>query len=187
MKPFITLISIAALALPLCAIAQDMPNTTTKVLAVPGSSQPQDSPLVRAAKASGRLNKKPGIVITNETLARSGGHFAIADATTENPQAKNQRNAATTKAQQSNNSPADYYRKIAPPVAAQIAQPTNGQITRISTSQLNQLPTTQLNQASTTQLSQGSTVQYDRTSTTQLNQATTTQLETANTNRPPER
>jgi len=169
MKPFITLISIAALALPLCAIAQDMPNTTTKVLAVPGSSQPQDSPLVRAAKASGRLNKKPGIVITNETLARSGGHFAIADATTENPQAKNQRN------------------KIAPPVAAQIAQPTNGQITRISTSQLNQLPTTQLNQASTTQLSQGSTVQYDRTSTTQLNQATTTQLETANTNRPPER
>ena len=82
MKPFITLISIAALALPLCAIAQDMPNTTTKVLAVPVSSQPQDSPLVRAAKASGRLNKKPGIVITNETLARSGGHFAIADATT---------------------------------------------------------------------------------------------------------
>ena len=128
MKPFITLISIAALALPLCAIAQDMPNTTTKVLAVPVSSQPQDSPLVRAAKASGRLNKKPGIVITNETLARSGGHFAIADATTENPQAKNQRNAATTKAQQSNNSPADYYRKNAARVRGLAAETTTSAI-----------------------------------------------------------
>ncbi len=185
MKPLSAVISIAVVALPLFAAAQDVPNTTTKVWAVPESSQPQDSPLVRAAKASGRLNKKPGIVITNDTLARSGGHFAIADATTENPQAKNQRKAATTP--QPNNSAADYYRKIAQPVAAQPTQPTNGQITRMSTSQLSQAPTTQLNQTSTTQLSAGSTVQYDRASTTQLNQATTTQLETTNTYRPPER
>jgi len=34
-----------------------------------------DSPLVRAAKATNRLNKKPGQVITNETLVHSGGHF----------------------------------------------------------------------------------------------------------------
>ncbi|HEX3577209.1 MAG TPA: hypothetical protein VHY33_01495 [Thermoanaerobaculia bacterium] len=34
-----------------------------------------DSPLVRAAKATNRLNKKPGQVITNETLVHVGGHF----------------------------------------------------------------------------------------------------------------
>jgi hypothetical protein len=34
-----------------------------------------DSPLVRAAKATNRLNKKPGQVITNETLVHAGGHF----------------------------------------------------------------------------------------------------------------
>jgi hypothetical protein len=43
------------------------------------SSSPQsgvvDSPLVRAAKATGRLNKKPTHVITNETLVHLGGHF----------------------------------------------------------------------------------------------------------------
>ena len=39
------------------------------------AQQQQDSPLVRAAKASGRLNKKPGYVITNETLLKEGGHW----------------------------------------------------------------------------------------------------------------
>jgi hypothetical protein len=34
-----------------------------------------DSPLVRAAKATNRLGKKPTQVITNETLVREGGHF----------------------------------------------------------------------------------------------------------------
>jgi hypothetical protein len=51
-------------------------------------SQPQapgvvDSPLVRAAKATGRLNKKPTQVITNETLVHEGGHF-----TTPSPEAQ---------------------------------------------------------------------------------------------------
>lgn len=51
-------------------------------------SQPQaaagvDSPLVRAAKATGRLNKKPSQVITNETLVHEGGHF-----TTPSPEAQ---------------------------------------------------------------------------------------------------
>jgi len=39
-----------------------------------------DSPLVHAAKATNRLNKKPGQVITNETLVRSGGHFTTTTA-----------------------------------------------------------------------------------------------------------
>ena len=50
------------------------PNTTETVIAVPATAQVQDSPLVRAAKATGRLKKKPTNVITNETLLKSGGH-----------------------------------------------------------------------------------------------------------------
>ncbi|MDP9360249.1 MAG: hypothetical protein M3P29_02230 [Acidobacteriota bacterium] len=42
-----------------------------------------DSPLVRAAKASRRPGKKSSIVITNETLVRTGGHF-----TTTTPEAQ---------------------------------------------------------------------------------------------------
>jgi hypothetical protein len=44
-----------------------------------------DSPLVRAAKATNRLGKKPSQVITNETLVREGGHF-----TTTTPEAQAQ-------------------------------------------------------------------------------------------------
>ena len=47
-----------------------------KPIANPVQQAPQgDSPLVAAAKRSGRLGKKPAMVITNETLVRSGGHF----------------------------------------------------------------------------------------------------------------
>src|SRR5579862_6793781 len=63
MKPLTIAFSIALLALPLLA-------------------QTEDSPLVRAAKATGRLSKKPKIVITNDTLVLSGGHLATTDATT---------------------------------------------------------------------------------------------------------
>jgi hypothetical protein len=44
-----------------------------------------DSPLVRAAKATNRLNKKPGQVITNETLVRTGGHFTTTTAESQVP------------------------------------------------------------------------------------------------------
>ena len=75
MKSFTVAISIAALALPLCAADQPMPNTVKTVLAQPLATSGQDSPLVRAAKATGRLGKKPGFVITNDTLVRTGGHM----------------------------------------------------------------------------------------------------------------
>jgi hypothetical protein len=68
MKPLTIALSLAALALPLLA-------------------QTEDSPLVRAAKATGRLNKKPGVVITNDTLLLSGGHLATTDVTTAYPKA----------------------------------------------------------------------------------------------------
>jgi hypothetical protein len=78
MKPLAVAISIAICALSVYATDQgEQPkkNTTTTVLAAPVEQQAEDSPMVRAAKASGRLNKKPTNVITNETLLRTGGHF----------------------------------------------------------------------------------------------------------------
>lgn len=98
MKRLIIGMSIASLALPLCA--QDKPNTTTTVLAQPPAAQNEESPLVKAAKATKRLGKKPSIVITNETLAKSGGHLFVANQTPNAPlpAALPQTNAAATKA-----------------------------------------------------------------------------------------
>ena len=79
MKP-IAISSCLALA-ALSLYAGDPQTTTTApthaetLLSAPRSSAVVDSPLVHAAKATNRLNKKPGQVITNETLVRSGGHF----------------------------------------------------------------------------------------------------------------
>src|SRR3954471_23139297 len=42
-----------------------------------------DSPLVQAAKATNRLNKKPGQRITNEALVHVGGHFRTATSAAE--------------------------------------------------------------------------------------------------------
>jgi len=67
--------------LALCALTlvaaepQQKPTTTETVIAAPATVQVQDSPLVRAAKATGRLQKKPTNVITNDTLLKTGGHF----------------------------------------------------------------------------------------------------------------
>ena len=55
------------------AVAPQQPN----VQQAPVSQTPQatDSPLVRAAKRSGRFNKKSSVTITNETLIKDGGHI----------------------------------------------------------------------------------------------------------------
>lgn len=82
MKPIAISCCLALAALSLYAADPQ----TTKETAAPKaathllSSSPQtgvvDSPLVRAAKATGRLNRKPmSQVITNETLVHDGGHF----------------------------------------------------------------------------------------------------------------
>src|SRR5205814_9884408 len=80
MKPQIVAITIAVLALPI--YAQDRPKASTTpatTLSAPLSQEATDSPLVRAAKASGRLGKKPGFVITNDTLLRVGSsHMTFA-------------------------------------------------------------------------------------------------------------
>lgn len=46
----------------------------------PAPQQQTDSPLVAAAKRTGRLGKKPAIVITNDTLVKTGGHFTTTQA-----------------------------------------------------------------------------------------------------------
>src|SRR5712691_7194163 len=171
MKPFIAGMFIAAVTLP---------------LAVPASSQAQDSPLVRAAKASGRLNKKPGIVITNETLVRTGGHFATADVTTEDPEAKTRRDAASMKLQRlkasaaANTTYGEPYRPAAP--QPQLPQ-TEGR--RMTMTELSHVTTTQLGTMSTTQVGTSGTTQLSTMPATRLGTASTSQLPTATTVAPP--
>lgn len=91
MKPIAISSCLALAALSLYAAA---PQTSQDTAAPPTThpplllSSPQtiglgDSPLVRAAKATNRLGKKPTQVITNDTLVRQGGHF-----TTTTPEAQ---------------------------------------------------------------------------------------------------
>jgi hypothetical protein len=71
--------ALAAFALTLYAAdPQDKPTTTATTLSAVPQAQVEDSPLVRAAKRTGRLSKKPTNVITNETLVKSGGHITTA-------------------------------------------------------------------------------------------------------------
>lgn len=67
---------------------QDKPATTpaTTLSAVP-TAQVEDSPLVAAAKRTGRLSKKPTNVITNETLVKTGGHITTGATLAPLPQA----------------------------------------------------------------------------------------------------
>jgi hypothetical protein len=85
MKPIAISSCIALAALSLFAAdpqtakkpaAEQQPAAHTQTI-FPSSQQPAsgDSPLVRAAKATGRLAKRPSQVITNDTLVREGGHF----------------------------------------------------------------------------------------------------------------
>jgi hypothetical protein len=89
MKPLPIAMSLAILALPLFASDGDQAkkNTTITTLSAPPAAQAQDSPLVRAAKASGRLGKKSSIVITNDTLLKAGGHWTTTTVTTPLPPA----------------------------------------------------------------------------------------------------
>ena len=68
----------------LCLHADDQTTTQTPAPQTTAQQPQADSPLVRAAKASGRMNssKKKTPVITNETLSKTGGHVT----TTNKPQ-----------------------------------------------------------------------------------------------------
>ncbi len=84
-----SIITLLLLALPLVAddakksekpaakseTAAPAPQPTT--LSEQPAAQQQDSPLVAAAKRTGRLGKKPTNVITNETVKSSGGNAHI--------------------------------------------------------------------------------------------------------------
>jgi hypothetical protein len=89
MKPIAISSCLALAALSLYAgdpqTSTTAPTHSETLLSAPRPSAIVDSPLVHAAKATNRLNKKPGQVITNETLVRSGGHF-----TTTTPEAQTQ-------------------------------------------------------------------------------------------------
>src|SRR5437588_9721406 len=78
----------SCLALAALSLYAGDPQTTTAappahavtILSAPHTAGIVDSPLVHAAKATNRLNKKPGQVITNETLVHAGGHFTTTTA-----------------------------------------------------------------------------------------------------------
>lgn len=88
MKPIAISSCLALAALSLFAAdpqaTKDAPLSThpEKLLSSPRSTTVGDSPLVRAAKSSNRLGKKPSQVITNETLVHSGGHFTTTETQT---------------------------------------------------------------------------------------------------------
>src|SRR3954470_11293762 len=76
-------LALAALSLyaadPQTTNAPLQPHPET-LLSSPRTTGTGDSRLVQAAKATNRLNKKPGQVITNETLVHVGGHFTTTTA-----------------------------------------------------------------------------------------------------------
>jgi hypothetical protein len=85
MKPIAISSCLALAALSLYAGDPQSTNAAPPVHAATLMSAPRtagmaDSPLVRAARATNRLNKKPGQVITNETLVHAGGHFTTTTA-----------------------------------------------------------------------------------------------------------
>ncbi|HXH39574.1 MAG TPA: hypothetical protein VNN08_13165 [Thermoanaerobaculia bacterium] len=92
MKPIVLSSCLALASLSLYAADPQTPkdspppqSTHVQTLLSAQTSGTGDSPLVRAAKATNRLGKKPTQVITNETLVREGGHF-----TTTTPEAQAQ-------------------------------------------------------------------------------------------------
>ena len=86
MKPIAisSCLALAALSLyagdPQTTNAAPSPAHVETLLSSPRTVGIGDSPLVAAAKATNRLNKKPGQVITNETLVHVGGHFTTTTA-----------------------------------------------------------------------------------------------------------
>jgi hypothetical protein len=87
MKPIAISSCLAFAALSLYAAdpqaATATPQHSEKLLSSKQAAGIGDSPLVRAAKATNRLNKKPTQVITNETLIHAGGHFTSTTAATQ--------------------------------------------------------------------------------------------------------
>src|SRR5205809_3033244 len=81
-EPIMKPLAIAALV-ALGALSLHAGDQTTTATAAPQAQPQPDSPLVRAAKASGRTttSKKKKIVITNDTLSKSGGHISTSQST----------------------------------------------------------------------------------------------------------
>jgi hypothetical protein len=140
MRPVTIAISVLALALSL-------------------SAQVEDSPLVRAARASKRQGKKPAVVITNDTLLHSGGHLATTDVTTTYPKSGppptvTSPYAVAPKAQATAQPQAPGNGINSQPPAATTYQPTTTGATQLQTAQATQVTT-----VSTTSVSYTSTTQ----------------------------
>jgi hypothetical protein len=129
MKRVFFAVCVAALAVPLCA-------------------QQEDSPLVRAAKASSRVTKKAKVVITNDTLVHTGGHIATTDVTTPiklNPDytlAGELAKTATTTSVTAPAPPASGAMQVSQPPTATSSQPPAAPTSQITTMTTSSMPTT---------------------------------------------
>ena len=76
----------AVLALGALSLVADEKTSTQAPAPAAAPATTADSPLVAAAKASGRTKpKKKKMVITNETLAKSGGHITTTSKAAQQP------------------------------------------------------------------------------------------------------
>lgn len=125
----VIVLAIVAVTIPLVAaekkVTPPAPTPMVTVTAVPAATPQQpDSPLVAAAKRSGRLNKKPTFVITNETLVyMNGGRMSVAtgpkDIVMPLAPAPYPTTSPTVNAQRAQVSPASDYRPAEQPRADQ--------------------------------------------------------------------
>ena len=188
MKSIIVALSIALLALPLCAADQK------------SAAPKEDSVFVRAAKASGHATQKAKVVITNETLVTSGGYFTTTDATRTIPTGgsvgaatedavRNARAEAETTARREDaamklqllrNDPGEYFRQVAEPRGVPRVETT------MSTTQLSVVTTTLPPAATNSQPAQGTTYQPGQMTTAPVSQMTPAHPAVGNAARPPE-
>jgi len=189
MKPVIVAISIAVVALPLCAGDQQ------------AAAPREDSVFVRAAKASSHVTQKAKVVITNETLVTSGGYFTTTDAMPPIPKSGQagvasedaartaraqaevtvRREAAAMRLQKLMNDPEAYYREITEPRGQQRVETT------MSATQLSVATTTLPPAATNSQPAQGKTYQPNQMTTAPVTQMTPAQPEVGTAARPPQR
>lgn len=73
MKRSLMLTVLLTAALPLCA-DDPKPAPPEAAATAATATAPEESPLVRAARRANRLGKKPGTVITNDSVKKSKGH-----------------------------------------------------------------------------------------------------------------
>lgn len=159
-----------------------------------------DSPLVAAAKRTGRLGKKPAFVITNDNLVTSGGHFTTTSSSyavtpgsvqgiqapaTATPQPQTRKSAETERQKLTRELQAQYDGSslnmgIQDPAAIEhqmqvLQTPVDGRVPIARPDQIGTMQTTQLQSVGTQQVPTSGTQQIQTSGTQQIPTAPVTQ------------